>query len=402
MRSRFPLPFTSRSYGGLPIYALFLTACAAQAMAAPALPTYADRFHLGPTGLALILALPSITMLVLSTPLGRLGDRWGNHRLTTAAGLLVSTSAVLQAVPAQSALLTGRVLAGVGLAALYTGGLAWLSETAQTSPARRIASASTAAAVGIAAGPALAGTMIGDGGGASAFLIVGAVSVAATGMLVGMPSTPESATAHIDSTSSSRPSGWTLLRKPAVLAGAATLAVSGAVNNLFQFLVPVQLHALGYGPADIGLALAVGALAYIGVSATCVRVGSRLATPRINAWLAVPLAAALLPAALGSSASWVVMSLVASAVPRAVIATVSFAAATHGHGPGVRGAVLGILNTAWALPALLLPAVAPAIGAAGEPRSTYAVGVLAASAVAALLVWSTVRSRLPASPVLAG
>ncbi len=411
----------SRASGA--VYALMFTTAVAQATIVPLLPTVQHRYGLDASSLAWILTLPSLAMLVTATPLGVLGDRVGNRRVTAAAGVLIALSAFAQGIPSLGALVVARMAFGVGYGALWTAGLAWLAGSDSGGSSRRMAATVTASAVGSTIGPILSGTLASHFGFATPFAVAGVATALVAAVLTALvvaapapgteparpdaapgtePARPDAAPgteparpAAVAGTEPARPAAvagaplpaplqaagprWRypwggstlgLLRRPAVLAGAATLALSGGVASLLQLLVPLQLNASGHSAQDIGVVLSAGALVYIGVSALCVHLGPRLTNLRANAWLAVLLGLALVPAIVGSALVWVVAAVVLTVLPRAVISTVAYALASDDRDPGGpgRGAVLGVLNSLWAVATVLVPVLAGAVSAAAGPR----------------------------------
>ena len=397
------------------VYALMFTTAVAQATIVPLLPTVQHRYGLDASSLAWILTLPSLAMLVTATPLGILGDRVGNRRVTAAAGALIALSTFAQGVPSLGALVVARLAFGVGYGALWTAGLAWLAGRDSGGSSRRMAATVTASAVGSTIGPILSGTLASHFGFATPFAVAGVATALVAAVLAAVvvaapaPGTDPARQAPAPGTDPARPAAvagatlpappstagprwrytWggstlALLRRPAVLAGAATLALSGGVASLLQLLVPLQLHASGHSAQDIGAVLSAGALVYIGVSALCVHLGPRLTNLRANGWLALLLGLALVPALVGSALVWVVAAVVLTVLPRAAIGTVAYALATDDRDPGGpgRGAVLGVLNSLWAVATVLAPVLAGAVSAAAGPRWAYAGAAALAGALA--------------------
>jgi hypothetical protein len=103
------------------------------------------------------------------------------------------------------------------------------------------------------------------------------------------------------------------------------------------------------------------------------------------------LAVTLIPAAMSTSALWLVGTLVLIAVPRAMVGTMSYALATGdgaAGGLGV-GAVIGLLNGAWAAAMVAAPLVAGLIGVDLGLRTAYVVTIVATSLIAGGLVFGS-------------
>lgn len=386
------------------VYALIFVTAVSQVAIVPLLPDVAHRYALKASELAWVLTLPSIAMLVTSTPIGVLGDRLGNRRVTLMGAVVLTAGVAAQGVPSLAALVVARLLFGVGYGALWTTGLAWLAEGSPAGAPRRIGMTVTASAVGSTVGPTLAGVLASRFGFAMPFLVAGVTTAAVTVALVARSQRavhPEAAstTGSVPVASGGR-GALRALRRPAVLAGALTLALSGGVGALMQLLVPLQLHSAGSGAQSIGFVLSAAAVVYIVISALSVHLGARITNRRSNAWMAVLMAVALLPAVIGTGTGWVVAALMVVVIPRAVTGTVAYSLATTGRekgGPG-NGAILGLLNTLWAVATVVAPVAAGALKTAFDARTAY---IAALVVVAAVAVW-LVRDARSETPVTAG
>jgi hypothetical protein len=133
------------------------------------------------------------------------------------------------------------------------------------------------------------------------------------------------------------------------------------------------LHALGATAGTIGLAFSGAAVLYIAVSGLVVRLGRRAATLRTNAVAALLLALALAPAVSSTAAVAVVATLLLTVVPRATVATIAYPLATgHGARAGLgAGAVVGLLNGAWAAAMVVAPLAAGALSESAGPRAAW-------------------------------
>jgi MFS family permease len=177
---------------------IFVTAVS-QRTIVPLLPVVEHRYGLHPAAVAGVLVLPSLAMLVTATPIGILGDRIGNRRVTLAAGALLGLAGLGQAIPSLLALVLARLAFGIGYGAMWTAGLAWLAGLRSGTASRRLGATILASGVGSAVGPTVAGTLASHFGFATPFLVVGVTSsaVAATlGLLArrsGPPSSGEEA-----------------------------------------------------------------------------------------------------------------------------------------------------------------------------------------------------------------
>jgi hypothetical protein len=179
-----------------------------------------------------------------------------------------------------------------------------------------------------------------------------------------------------------------LVRRPRIAAAAGALVVSGAVSSASQLLVSGGLHRLGLSTGRIGLAFSVAAVCYIAVSSVVVRLGARARTLKLNALSTAALALALVPALASSGTVALVMALMLSAGPRAVISTIAYSLASQrDDDPATSdGVVFGILNGAWAAATVLMPLLAGAVEQAAGIEVAYLAVIMPALAIAAWLL----------------
>ncbi|MGH2850036.1 MAG: MFS transporter, partial [Solirubrobacteraceae bacterium] len=176
-------------------------------------------------------------------------------------------------------------------------------------------------------------------------------------------------------------------RLPGVLAGAAGLAISGAVAGTTQLLGPLELHRHGASAGTIGLIFSGVAILYISTSAVVVRAGPRALRLRVNALAAIAIALALTPAMLSTAGVAIVCTLAATTIPRSVVGTLSYPLATL---PAERahvgsGTAIGLVNAAWAAGLVAAPLLAGAVSSASSPRTGFLViGVLTLGGALAL------------------
>jgi hypothetical protein len=187
-----------------------------------------------------------------------------------------------------------------------------------------------------------------------------------------------------------------LARRPRVAAAAGALMVSGAVSSASQLLVSGGLHRLGLSTGRIGLAFSVSAVCYIVVSTVVVRLGARAQTLKYNAITTVVLAVALIPALAGSGAVALVLALMFTAAPRAVISTIAYSLASQrSDDRGNEGVVFGMLNGAWAAATVVMPLIAGAVEQAAGPEVAYLAVIIPSLVVAACLVAGAAQRVVP-------
>lgn len=399
------------------LYLLIFVTSVSQRTIVPLLPMVERHYGLHPAAVAVILILPSLAMLVTATPIGILGDRIGNRRVTLAAGALLAVAGLGQAVPSLLALVLARLAFGIAYGAMWTVGLAWLAGARSGTASRRLGTTILASGVGTAVGPTVAGVLASHFGFPTPFLVVGGTSgvIAATLARRSGPdtshtgATTEVERSPLEETDRHRRAGslgaptLTALRSPAIVTAAVSLVLASGVAALVQLLAPLQLDALGRSAEVIGVVLSASSVVYIAGSAACVHLGPRITNPRTGAWLAAVLGVTLLPAVAGSTMVLVVVAVVSCALPRAAIYTVGYGIATDHRDPDGPGpaAVIGLLNTLTAVASVSVPLLAGGLGVAGHPTWVYGAAVLVIAGAAFVLQWVLRHGTVPLGRVAA-
>ena len=385
----------------LTLHGVIVLTALVQIAIVPLLPTLSRTYHLGTTEAGLLLAAPSLGMLVTSLPVGRVADRFGYRQVTLAATALLAVAAALQAAPSLSLLLAGRVLFGVAYGAVWTTGPSWLSALAATGqggagPGTIV----TSSAVGSTVGPVVAGVLAQHLGVRYPFLLITALAVLlclALGAVVAGSRPPGSVMPPQAQAVRWRDVGAVAWRSPGIVGAAIAMLVVGGVGGVTQLLVPLQLHRSGSTDAGIGALFSLTGVVYVLVSAGAVRLGGRLVSARSTAWGCGLVALVLLPAAAGRATALMVVTVLAFTVARAALNTIAYPlAAQDPHTPQAGpGAVLGLLNAAWAASTLLAPLLAGWLAGVGGIRLAYLVTAVGAAGWA-LLIAGRLRIRRPA------
>lgn len=150
------------------------------------LPTLRERFAAGDIALELVIAAYGIPFAVLLILGGRLGDRFGRHRLyTLGMGLFLVSAIACALAPSIETLIAARVVQGVGAALCTPQVLGTIQATSRGAARTRAiaafgASGGIGAAVGQVAGGALAALSFGPvEGWRAVFVVVALIAVAA-------------------------------------------------------------------------------------------------------------------------------------------------------------------------------------------------------------------------------
>ncbi len=329
------------------VHSLLLLTNMVQYAVVPLLPTLQHDFRLSAATLSLLLALPSLTMIVAAIPAGWLCDRLGARQLTYAAAVVLTLSCVLQALPGLIFFALGRFFYGVAMTAVWTSGPAWLSESRKGSSGR-VGAVVTSGAVGAIAGPLLGGALADHFGLGVPFAAFAVVSMGLTLPLI--LTKPKAAVSR--RRISTR---WTAVaaqvpNSPELRAALAAMVAVGGVAGAVALLAPLQLSRAGVSTSTIGLVFAASGLVYVLASAAV-----SMARPASVGSVAVVLgclvmAVSVAPAGFTTSSAVLVTCLLVFTVPRAQLNTVGYrlAASSDAARVGNLGAVVGLLNLVWA------------------------------------------------------
>ena len=365
----------------------------------PLVPAFAHRFSLSPLQSGVLLASASVAILLVSVPAGMIGERLGARRVTLAALAVLAVADAGQGLAGTFwELLAARTLFGVGFGALWTTGVAWLTEAARDHQSQVLSLTVTTAGLGAVAGPAFAGVLVQRYGLAAPFAVAAAVTVILGAWLALEPSgsgrSPAPAQATVRALAAA-------MRERRVSASLALMGLGGLLGGAVNLLVPLQLHQNGVTTAAIGAAFAASAVLFIASSAAVAHLGDRAAQAGVGA-VATAIAAAILVIVLVStSTAAVVAFLVVRGPVSAVIYTVTFPLGVRGGreaGIGV-ATMAALLNIVWALSTLVAPIVAGALAQTAGPRAAY--GLVAVLCLAAA-PWIAAARPAPAAQAGAG
>lgn len=330
------------------VHGLALLTSMASYAVLPLLPIIRRDFGLSPTGLSILLALPSLAMIAFAMPTGWLCDRWGPRRVTLVAAILFTVSCGLQADPRLIPFALGRLLFGVSLTAIWTSGPAWLQQSRPGSSGR-VGAIVTSAAAGTIAGPVVAGLLADRFGFSSPYAVFGLAGLLAIAPF-GFCQRGHRPVGR------STPARWGSLAAQAahsrqVCPALAAMVTVGAASGAVQLLVPLQLSRAGESVATIGVALSVAGLLYVSVSAVMARAGAATVTTGAVVLGCGLMAVLIAPAGISTESVWVIVCLLGFTIPRAQLNTVSYrlAATSDLADSGNLGALVGMLNLVWAI-----------------------------------------------------
>lgn len=344
----------------------------------PLLPHIADDLALSKAGAGVLYAAYPAGALVGGIPMGLAAARFG-PRNAVLAGLVALCAASLAFAFGHDAWTLGasRFVQGVGSAASWAGGLAWL--IARTPRERR------GETVGAAMGAALFGALFGPVIGGVAGVVGTRPTFAALAALVAVLLLGALRTEGVPGTLDPLRGMRAGLAEPQLRAGLAAVTLPALLFGIFAVLVSFELDAAGWGTVAIGAVF----LAAAALESVLNPLLGRLVDRR---GYAGPMRVALVASALAS------LGLALSARPAVVVPLALAAALAYGafYSPGMalislgadraglaQGVAMGLMNVAWAAGNVLGPAAGGAVAQATSNAVPF--GAAAALCVASLL-----------------
>jgi sugar phosphate permease len=346
-----------------------------------------------------MVACPTIGLLLTLVAWGAAADRWGERRVL-ATGLSIAGLVLLAATRARGMAALGAclVLAGAAGASVYAASgrliLGWFAAT-ERGLAMGIRQSAQPLGVAVAA---LALPSLAARGLPAALIFLGGFCLAAAAIVVAVVRDPAREGAREQVQRGSPYKTGVLWR---IHAASALLVVPQFTVATFALVFLVDTR--GWPPAAAGTLLAVaaagGAASRLVAGHWSDRVGSRMRPMRI---LALATTAILVALAAGSASALAVPILLAAAVLAVSTNGLAFTAVAEYAGPAWAGRALGIQNTGQnALAALTPPTAAVIIGVAGYPVAFAAAGALPLAAAALVPLAAERRAARRAAPAVA-
>ena len=345
-----------------------------------------------------MVACPTIGLLLTLVAWGAAADRWGERRVL-ATGLSIAGLVLLAATRARGMAALGAclVLAGAAGASVYAASgrliLGWFAAT-ERGLAMGIRQSAQPLGVAVAA---LALPSLAARGLPAALIFLGGFCLAAAVIVVAVVRDPAREGAREQVQRGSPYKTGVLWR---IHAASALLVVPQFTVATFALVFLVDTR--GWPPAAAGTLLAVaaagGAASRLAAGHWSDRVASRMRPMRILALATTAILVALALAA-GSASALAVPILLAAAVLAVSTNGLAFTAVAEYAGPAWAGRALGIQNTGQnALAALTPPIVAVIIGVAGYPVAFAAAGALPLAAAALVPLAAERRAARRAGP----
>ena len=340
----------------------------------PLLPHYVHRFDLSTLGAGVVIAAYPISVPVVSIGCIALVPRLGARRITLASAALMTVATVIFAwAPSALVLVLARFVQGLASGSIWTASMAWVTENAPAGHRGRESGIVTGMlSAGSVMGPGI-GALAGWAGQGVAFGLVALVALLGVVLSYRAPAGRDAVAAGQvwDGLVSSA-------RQPAAGAALAIAMVDLLAFGAVDLLVPLRLGALGHSVAQIGIALAIGAVLGAAVGPPAGRLVDRLGAPAVGSAAAactvvIPLVLALEPSAAVQFGVLVVggplFAVVGAAMFPLSSAGADAAGVSHVTATGLMGAV-------WAGGFTIVPLLVGGLAQAASTQAAYVVILL--------------------------
>ena len=332
-------------------------------------------------------------IVLASIPAGHAADRLGAKKVTLAATALFALAAPLTGfADAVWEVIALRLLQGVFSAVSWSAGIAWLAAAVgSSSRARAIGLVNAVVPLGMVAGPALGGPLVGGLGPGVAMTGFGVIVAL---LFFALLAQPDAISEHHEQLTL-RATLSTSLRDSWLLVANCALFVIAFGQTLVQTLGPLHLDAGGVSQSEIGYIFMIVAGMSLLATVTTTQLAARSA-PRRSIIVATGIACAglvcmLLAAPLGIPAYITVLVLYAA--PQSVAFTAAYALASDGaarSGVG-QGIAMAALSTTWGIGAFLSPTILAPLADATDDRLAF--GVVAVLTVLSALGLAVIARR---------
>jgi MFS transporter, DHA1 family, solute carrier family 18 (vesicular amine transporter), member 1/2 len=351
----------------------------------PLIPHYRAELGLTKVESGWLLAAFSLAVVVVAIPVGHLADRIGARRVVAAGGAAMAAATLgLGFAGSFWVLLAARAMQGVGDAAVWGAGVAWVAARAPADRRGEAVSFSNAAAVaGVIAGPFVGGIATSTFGIRPTFSVLATLSLALAGWALLEPDAQADPDRHVGV----RPAIAAAFSESLILASVVMILAVAVIGGALQVLVPLHLSAAGIARSGIGAVYSAGAM--LGAVAILLsgRAGDRFG--RIPLAVAACIALALLTAflALPLSAALVIAVVIATGPVQSILYAVGYPLSADGADRAQlgHGIAIGIVNLTWGVGAVAGPILGPGAAQALGDRASYVLlAILAALAAAAI------------------
>lgn len=351
----------------------------------PLIPHYRSELGLTKVESGWLVGAFSIAVVAVAIPVGHLADRIGARRVV-AGGAAAMAAATLGLGFAGSfwLLLAARAVQGVGDAAVWGAGVAWVAAQAPADRRGQAVSFSNAAAItGVIAGPFVGGIVTSTFGIRETFSVVAAVSLGLAGWALIEPDVRAAPERRVGVRAAVRAA----FSEALILASVAMILAVSVIGGALQVLVPLRLAADGIERSGIGAVYSIGAV--LGAVAILLtgRAGDRVGRIPLAAAACTVLAVLSGLLALPLGAALVIAVVMAAGPVQSILYAVGYPLSADGADRAQlgHGIAIGIVNLTWGIGAVVGPVAGPGAAQLFGDRASYIVlAVLAALAAAAI------------------
>ena len=362
----------------------------------PLIPHYRSELGLTKIESGWLVAAFSLAVVVVAIPVGHLADRIGARRVVAVGGVAMAAATLgLGFADSFWLLLAARAVQGVGDAAVWGAGVAWVAARAPADRRGEAVSFSNAAAVaGVITGPFIGGIATSTFGIRPTFSAVAAVSLALA--LWALAETDVQA--EPERRVSVRAAITAAFSESLILASVVMILAVSVIGGALQVLVPLHLSAEGVARSGIGAAYSVGAMFGAVAIIASGRAGDRIGRIPLAAGACAVLAVLSGLLALPLGAGLVVAVVIAVGPVQSILYAVGYPLSADGADRAQlgHGIAIGIVNLTWGVGAVVGPIAGP--GAAqvlGDRASYILLALLAAVAAAAIAAPARAGRAIP-------
>jgi MFS transporter, DHA1 family, solute carrier family 18 (vesicular amine transporter), member 1/2 len=362
----------------------------------PLIPHYRAELGLTKVESGWLVAAFSLSVVVVAIPVGHLADRIGARRVVAAGGAAMAAATLgLGFAGSFWLLLAARAVQGVGDAAVWGAGVAWVAARAPADRRGQAVSYSNAAAVaGVIAGPFVGGIATSTFGIEATFSVVAAISLALAAWALFEPDAQADPGRHVHV----RAAIAAAFSESLILASVVMILAVAVIGGALQVLVPLHLSSEGIERAGIGAVYSVGAM--LGAVAILLsgRAGDRFGRIPLAAGACIALAVLSGLLALPLGVALIIAVVIAVGPVQSILYAVGYPLSADGADRAHlgHGIAIGIVNLTWGVGAVLGPVAGPGVAQALGDRASYLLLAMLA-ALAAVAIAAPARREMTGS-----
>jgi MFS transporter, DHA1 family, solute carrier family 18 (vesicular amine transporter), member 1/2 len=362
----------------------------------PLIPHYRAELGLTKVESGWLVAAFSLSVVVVAIPVGHLADRIGARRVVAAGGAAMAAATLgLGFAGSFWLLLAARAVQGVGDAAVWGAGVAWVAARAPADRRGQAVSYSNAAAVaGVIAGPFVGGIATSTFGIEATFSVVAAISLALAAWALFEPDAQADPGRHVHV----RAAIAAAFSESLILASVVMILAVAVIGGALQVLVPLHLSSEGIERAGIGAVYSIGAM--LGAVAILLsgRAGDRFGRIPLAAGACIALAVLSGLLALPLGVALIIAVVIAVGPVQSILYAVGYPLSADGADRAHlgHGIAIGIVNLTWGVGAVLGPVAGPGVAQALGDRASYLLLAMLA-ALAAVAIAAPARREMTGS-----